>query len=293
MRALQDSMDHDITFLKYQGCGNDFILKDELGIRTTPDSERSALARTLWNRHFWVGSDGILFVESAEGVDGSMRLFEPAGNEADMCGNGLRCVAAFLMAKFAKDEVDVLTKDGIKHVSRVGDEFKVDMGQVRTLRKDLAKYVADKGNPGDSMLRFQVTIGGKQVVASVLNTGEPHIVVVTDGLEGVDMDSIGKEVNADRRRFPEYININLMQVVSPNEVAVRTYERGVFRETMACGTGTTACASAGVMLGLLNGGPVKVHAKGGDLTIELHADGRASMTGPAVEVYEGRVRVKV
>jgi len=286
-------MEHDITFFKYQGCGNDFILRDEMGVPHTPDEERSALAKKLWDRHFWVGSDGILFVEDAKDADGSMRLFEPAGNEADMCGNGLRCVAAFLMKKLGKDEVDVLTKDGIKHILRAGSEFKVDMGPVRTLRRDLAKYVAEVGSPDDSMLRFIVTIRGKQTTASILNTGEPHIVVVTDDLDGADMDAIGKEVNADRARFPEYVNVNLMKVLGPHEVCVRTYERGVFKETMACGTGTTACASAAVMLGLVGQGPVKVHARGGDLTIELHADGTASMTGPAIEVYEGRVRVKI
>jgi diaminopimelate epimerase len=286
-------MERDITFLKYQGCGNDFILKDELDGRTTPDAERSLLAKKLWDRHFWVGSDGILFVEGADGVDGSMRLFEPAGNEADMCGNGLRCVAAFLMKKLGKDEVDVLTRDGVKHIVRRGEEFTVDMGPVRTRRQDLAKYVTDAGAPDDSMLRFPVTIAGAPTMASILNTGEPHIVAVTGDLEGADMEAIGTEVNADRRRFPEYVNINLMKVQGPHEIAVRTYERGVFKETLACGTGTTACASAAVMLGLVAPGPVTVHARGGDLTIELHPDDRASMTGPAVEVYEGRVRIKV
>lgn len=286
-------MERDITFLKYQGCGNDFILRDELDGKTTPDAERSLLARKLWDRHFWVGSDGILFVEDAEGADGSMRLFEPAGNEADMCGNGLRCVAAFLMKKLGKDEVDVLTKDGIKHIVRRGDEFTVDMGPVRTRRRDLAKYVTDAGSPDDSMMRFPVTIAGAPTMASILNTGEPHIVAVTGDLDGADMDAIGTEVNADRRRFPEYVNINLMKVQGPHEIAVRTYERGVFKETLACGTGTTACASAALMLDMVAPGPVRVHARGGDLTIELHPDGRASMTGPAIEVFEGRVRVKV
>ncbi len=286
-------MERDIRFFKYQGCGNDFILKDELDGSTTPDTERSLLAKKLWDRHFWVGSDGMIFVEKADGADGSMRLFEPAGNEADMCGNGLRCVAAFLMRKLGKDQVDVLTKDGVKRIVRRDDQFTVDMGPVRTRRMDLTKYVKDGGAPDDSMMRFPVTISGVPTMASILNTGEPHIVAVTDDLDGADMEAIGTEVNADRHRFPEYVNINLMKVQGPHEIAVRTYERGVFRETLACGTGTTACASAALMLDLVSPGPVRVHARGGDLTIELHPDGRASMTGPAVEVYEGRVRVKV
>lgn len=286
-------MRYDFEFVKYQGCGNDFILKDELGGATTPDEDRSRLAKLLWDRHFGIGADGILFVERAEGADGSMRLFEPAGNEADMCGNGLRCVAAYLMTRLGKDEVDVLTGDGLKHVVRVGGEYSVDMGLVGTSRKDLADYVSDKGAPSDSMLEFPLTVDGRELHASILNTGEPHIVAAADDLASVNMTQMGEAVNKDHARFPKYVNINFMQVTGPHEVKIRTYERGVFGETMACGTGATACGAAALMRGLVQKGPVDVFTRGGRIRIELDPDGRATMTGPACPVFAGKLVVEV
>ncbi|HIJ17475.1 MAG TPA: diaminopimelate epimerase [Thermoplasmata archaeon] len=286
-------MKYDFRFVKYQGCGNDFILKDETSGLRTPDADRSAMAKFLWNRNFWVGADGVLFVEDAPGVDGSMRLFEPAGNEADMCGNGLRCVAAYLMTKLGKEDVDVLTGDGVKHVSRDGEGYRVDMGPVRTLRKDLAGYVAEAGLPEDSMLQFRVDTGSDTVGGSIVDTGEPHIVLFTDALDSVPLVKVGEGVNADKRRFPESVNINYVQVTGQHDISIRTYERGVFNETLACGTGATACACVSLLLGKVQPGPVNVRTKGGMMRIELGPDGRAVMTGPAVRVFEGRLEVEV
>ncbi len=286
-------MRYDFGFLKYHGCGNDFILKDETSGATTPDSDRSAMAKFLWDRNFWIGADGVLFVESAPGVDGSMRLFEPAGNEADMCGNGLRCVAAFLMDKLGKDEVDVLTGDGVKHVVRGPDGYRVDMGLVRHSRRDLSEYVSDQGDPGDSMLEFRVNTGLGSEVGSIVDTGEPHIVLFTDELAAVPMVRVGQHVNSDTRRFPRNVNINYVQVKGPHSISIRTYERGVFNETLACGTGATACGCVSVMLRKVLPGPVDVETRGGVMKIELGPNGRASMAGPAVRVFEGRLQVEV
>ncbi len=286
-------MRRDFSFVKYQGCGNDFILKDEMAGETLPDSERSAMAKFLWNRNFWVGADGVLFVEDAPDVDGSMRLFEPAGNEADMCGNGLRCVAAYLMDKLKKDEVDILTGDGVKHVVREGHGFRVDMGVVRTLRKDLAEYVTDAGLPGYPMLTFRVDTGRGSETGSIVDTGEPHIVLFTDSLDTVSLVKIGEKVNADRARFPKGVNVNYVKVTGDHDISIRTYERGVYNETMACGTGATACGAVALMLEKVRPGPVNVRVRGGMMKIELGPGGKAVMTGPAVRVFEGRMEVEV
>lgn len=286
-------MKYEFRFLKYHGCGNDFILRDEMCGMPTPDADRSAMAKFLWNRNFWVGADGVIFVEDAPGVDGSMRLFEPAGNEADMCGNGLRCVASYLMDKLGKDEVDVLTLDGVKRVSREGEGYRVDMGEVGTTRDDLKGYVTDPGRPGDSMLDFRVDTHSGAEKGSVVHTGEPHIVMYTGSLDSVPLVMIGERVNRDRQRFPKSVNINYVQVTGPHSISVRTYERGVFNETLACGTGATACACVSLMLGKVEPGPVDVRTKGGMMKIELGPDGRAVMTGPAVRVFEGRLEVEV
>lgn len=280
-----------MDFVKYQGCGNDFIIVDEMEDALTPDAERSELAKILCDRHFSIGADGLIFIELAEGTDGSMRLFEPAGNEADMCGNGLRCVASFVGDKCSKDTLTILTKDGAKSISKEGDQFTVDMGPVRSQRMHLSDYVTDAGDPDDSMMDFSVHYGGSSHHASILNTGEPHIVVLTDDLLAVDARSVGADLNSDRERFPKGVNINFVKVDGPDSISIRTYERGVYDETMSCGTGATASAAAVVINGALSGPSVRVATRGGVLTIRLTQDGRAFMTGPASRAFSGSVEV--
>jgi diaminopimelate epimerase len=284
-------MRHTLHFMKYHGCGNDFILVDEMGDHQTPDEKRGALAKILCDRHLGVGADGLIFIELAEGCDGSMRLFEPAGNEADMCGNGLRCVASYLSAKLDKDALSILTRDGVKPVVRSGDHYRVDMGPVRTLRRDLDQYVRDGGQPTDSMLSVPLYGGADSSRVCIINTGEPHIVVFTDDLSSVDVPRVGAELNSDRDRFPLGVNVNFVQVTGPDEIAIRTYERGVYDETMACGTGATACAAASLLSGKADGDHVDVSTRGGVLRIEVRGDGRSFMTGPAIMVYTGSVAV--
>ena len=280
-----------VDFVKYEGCGNDFILVDELGDEQTPDNVRSGLAKRLCKRHLGIGADGLIFLEKAPSADASMRLFEPAGNEADMCGNGLRCVAAYVGELTGKEEMDILTKDGVKHVSRRGEEFTADMGLIRTKRCHLAQYIMDEGDEDDSMLDTIMTVRGQDLRASVVNSGEPHVVVFTDDLESVDVVANGSDLNKDSRRFPSGININFVQVDDTDRIGIRTYERGVYDETMACGTGATACAAAYLLRDGRTEGTVEVRVSGGVLTIQLLSDGRAVMTGPARKVFHGSVDI--
>ena len=283
----------ELVFSKFQGCGNDFIIVDELKGRRTKDSVRSKLAQSLTDRHFKVGADGIIFVERAKGADGSMRLFEPAGNEADMCGNGIRCVASYLSDKLGKNELDILTRDGVKKITMVGDEFRVDMGLIRTLRRDMREYVMDKGKPSDSMLMFPLRTRKGRLNASIVNSGEPHIVVRVSDVDPIDVPALGNEVNSDKKRFPKGVNLNLVEVVGPHDIKVRTYERGVYDETMACGTGATACAAVALLLKWVKPGTVKVHPPGGTIHVEMERSGRAFMTGPARCEFEGSLVAEI
>lgn len=269
------------------------MIVDELESKKTPDKVRSRMARKVTDRHFQVGADGLMFLEGADGCDCSMRLFEPAGNEADMCGNGIRCIAAYMMDKLGTDEVDVLTRDGPKHIVLVRGQFKVDMGLVRTNGSDLKGYISDKGKSGDSMLSMKLKVGSKTYNGSIVNSGEPHIVVRTNDLASLDMKHIGDTANADHKRFPKGVNLNFVQVTGPQSIKIRTYERGVYGETMACGTGATASAAVALILGWVRPGQVNVQTRGGRLVIELDDTGRASMTGPATRVYEGTISVEV
>ena len=282
-----------LDFSKFQGCGNDFIIVDELKGRKTPDTARSKLAKSLTDRHFKVGADGVIFLERARDVDGSMRLFEPAGNEAVMCGNGIRCVASYLADKLGKSKLDILTRDGVKHIVRVGDEFRVDMGIVRTERKDLKAYVMDKGRDTDSMLRFPLSAHAGKLNASIVNSGEPHIVIRVRNVAAIDVRALGEEINADVKRFPHGVNLTCVEVAGPHEIRIRTYERGVYDETLACGTGATASAAVALMLKWVKPGTVKVRPPGGTIEVELDMDGRAFMTGPAQCEFRGKLVAEI
>lgn len=286
-------MRYEFEFLKYHGCGNDFILIDQTDGTRTPDRGRSEVAKKLCDRHFSVGADGVIFIEEAKGVDGSMRLFEPAGNEADMCGNGIRCVAAYLSDRLDKSEVNILTRDGVKHIVKDGKEYRVDMGIVRSRRRDLQEYITDKGRPDDQMKDISVEAGGINFRGAIVNTGEPHIVVRTEDVSSLDVRGIGDRVNKDLSRFPTGVNLDFVEVVNEHELKVRTYERGVYDETLACGTGATAGAAVAIVSGWVRAGTVQMDAVGGCLKIELAEDGRAYMIGPATLVFDGKVSVDV
>ncbi|UCE80356.1 MAG: diaminopimelate epimerase [Methanobacteriota archaeon] len=286
-------MTRRMDFVKYQGCGNDFIIVDEMEGDTTPDDDRSKLAKSLCDRRFGIGADGLIFIEPTRDADCSMRLFEPAGNEADMCGNGLRCVASFISDRIPEPDrnVTILTADGIKEVRKEDSEFTADMGEVRSTRSYLEDYVSDPGSPDDSMLDFEVDFCGCRHQGSLLNTGEPHIVIFTEDVSSIDLVRAGTQVNSNRNRFPAGVNLNFVQTMGACDISVRTYERGVYDETYACGTGATACAAAAVLKGVVTDTRVIVTTRGGILTIELLPDGRALMTGPAKRVFSGNVNL--
>lgn len=285
-------MAQEFRFVKYEACGNDFILRDELEGPTSRDEERSRLAKILCDRHHQVGADGILFVEGATGADASMRHFQPDGSESTMCGNGVRCVGAYVSEKLRRPSVDILTADGVKRVVRVGADYRVEMGRVRTTRADLARFLADPGEPTDSMMDFAIQIPGRALRGSLVNTGEPHFVLRTEDLATEDVGSVGAAVNEDRKRFPRGVCVDFVQVSGPHSIRIRTYESGAYYETMACGTGATASAAVALALGWVRPGAVDVATKGGPIRIEVGPDGEAYMTGPARRVYEGRLAIE-
>jgi len=286
-------MRYDFRFVKYHGCGNDFIIKDELGGNVTPDRHRGKLAAVLCDRHFQIGADGILFLESSKGVDGSMRLFEPDGKEADMCGNGIRCVGAYLCDKLDKNAVDVQTRDGVKHIIRIENQYRVDMGIVRTRRSDLRQYFADKGRPDDSLLDITFDATGRKIPCALVNSGEPHLVVWSKSVEKEDVVGVGDALKRQRSRFPRGVNVNFVEPTGTHKIKVRTYERGVYYETLACGTGATASAAVALIKSWVKPGPVKVQVRGGEMSIELDASGKAFMLGPAVRAFAGQMTVDV
>jgi diaminopimelate epimerase len=282
-----------------QGCGNDFILIDdrEAGI---PEEKKGEIARLLCRRKFSIGADGVLFLcqPTTDAYDVRMRIFNPDGSEAEMCGNGIRCFAKYVYEKgiVRRRSIKVETLAGL-----IVPEVEVDEnGVVTSTRVFMGKPVFTRM---DELFHVNEEIGELKLTS--LSLGNPHAIVFLDSFEQVDVDRVGRAIES-HKAFPNRTNVDFVvrsekkekeekkgkKGKKENEISVRTYERGV-GETLSCGTGSTASVLALNALGYVRKGePVTVHTLGGDLIIEVREEG-AYLTGPAEYVYEGVVEVEM
>jgi diaminopimelate epimerase len=263
-----------LTFTKMNGAGNDFVMLDNRDGSLALD--KAQIAR-LCDRHRGVGADGLLLVEPAQnGADFRMRYFNADGGEADMCGNGARCFARFAQRVSGKTgDVAFETLAGVITAKLFGDVVQIQMSEPHSLR-----------------LNDALDVAGEQLTVHSVNTGEPHAVVFTDALENIDIRKLGAALRYHPHFAPKGTNANFVQQLGPQSIAIRTYERGVEDETLACGTGMVACA---LIFHELTGAaaPVQVKVRGGDtLEIGFVADGAAyrqvTLTGPADFTFDGQ-----
>ncbi len=266
-----------IHFTKLHGNGNDFILIDEYMGEVI--SEKSAFAEKYCRRRFGIGADGVLFLGKSDKADISMRIFNPDGSEAEMCGNGIRCLVKYAFDEgYIKEKASVETPTGVLLISsRIEDRIwvTVNMGKLYFTREKI---------PARGSGEFiNVSMQGYDV--SAVNIGVPHAVIFVDSLEP-ELMSIAAKIRYDPV-FPKGANVNFVLVNSGDEITVRTYERGVEAETQSCGTGSVASAAVANKLGK-TGRKVKVNTKGGKLRITL-TDNEAFMEGTAERVFEGRI----
>lgn len=274
-----------VRFTKMHGLGNDFMVLDLVTqrVKITPK-----LVQKLGNRNLGVGFDQLLVVEppSTPEVDFHYRIFNRDGSEVENCGNGARCFAKFVRDKrlTAKSEITVETANG-RAVLKVLPDKRVEVNMGAPVLAPLSvPFVADEPAP-----IYEIDVEGEIFDISVVSMGNPHGVLLVDDVDEAEVDVLGPMLEA-HPRFPMRANIGFMQVVSPKEINLRVFERGV-GETMACGTGACAAVVAGSLRGLLEM-PVTVHLPGGDLEISWLGEGRpVVMTGPATTVYEGQVFV--
>lgn len=266
-----------IHFTKLHGNGNDFILIDEYNGEVIP--EKSSFARKYCDRRFGIGADGVLYLASSDKADIRMRIFNSDGGEAEMCGNGIRCLVKYALDEgYIKENATVETLAGILYVSSRVDDMtwvRVNMGKPLFAREKIPAKGA-----GDF---FNVALHGYNV--SAVNTGVPHAVIFVDSLE-LDLMSIAPKIRYDAV-FPKGANVNFVVVNSSSEITIRTYERGVEAETLSCGTGAVAASAIAHKLGK-TGEKIKVNTKGGELRITLSKDS-AFMEGSAERVFEGRI----
>lgn len=264
-------------FTKAHGNGNDFLIVDEWDGERVDDA--SAFAQKYCDRRFGVGADGVLFLRQPEETAHDMRmvLVQPDGGEAEMCGNGARCIVRYAVETgYTQDgeAVAVETLSGVREAVCDGDEVSVEMG--------VPSFEAD-----DVPARREVVeeaIEGWEVTA--VNTGVPHAVTFVEELDAVDVNEKAPQVR-HAELFPEGANVNFVER-DDDTFHVRTFERGVEAETHSCGTGAVAVAAVARRLGKTEGDEVRVETRGGPLTVTFDDEtGAAYMRGPAVIVYEG------
>ena len=274
-----------LKFSKMHGLGNDFVVLD--GIRQ-PLSLTPEQLRYLADRHFGVGCDQILLVETAgqPGVDFRYRIFNADGGEVEQCGNGARCFVRFVhdAGLTAKREIRVETQSGIIAPRLEEDgNVTVNMGIPRFLPAEIP-FLGD----GEAVIHA-LEVAGEALEISVVSMGNPHAVQVVDDVDHAPVGTQGPLIE-NHARFPQRVNAGFMQVVGRHAIRLRVYERGA-GETLACGTGACAAAVAGIRRGLLDS-PVRVTTRGGDLTIAWAGPGQpVMMTGPAVTVFSGEIEL--
>lgn len=278
----------EVDFIKYQGCGNDYIYIDCFNSEPA-DTEKSEIALKLSDRHFGVGGDGVVFITSSELADGCMRMFNADGSEGRMCGNAVRCVGKYLYEKrgIVKNNIKVETLSGIKSLDMfvtngIVSSVRVDMGAPAFNPKDIPALLE-----GDRVVGRKVVLDKEREI-TLVSMGNPHCVIFTDNVRNKDIKPAGKIIE-NHRLFPDRINVEFAEIISTNRVRMRVWERGS-GETLACGTGACATVTAMVENGLaVRGSDVTVELLGGELTVNY--DKTVLMTGAATEVFEGKIKL--
>lgn len=267
-----------LTFYKFHGAGNDFIIADNRkGEFTKAASLNQASISALCNRRLGIGADGLMLLENAPDLDFKMLYFNSDGNPGTMCGNGGRCIVAFAsMLGIIEKKAVFMASDGVHQAQIIEAE---DSFWTISLK------MMDTKNP-------VVTPNGYEI-----NTGSPHLVIFHRNIKKLNVVEEGRKIRYSEGYIPKGINVNFVQVINHDTIHIRTYERGVEDETLACGTGTVAAAIAARVHGLKNEDNIyKIHAPGGDLKVSFSISGSSNdiiknivLTGPVRMVFSGTI----
>jgi diaminopimelate epimerase len=287
-----------MRFTKMHGLGNDYVyvncFDEKIG-------EPAELARTVSNRHTGIGGDGLILIGPSQTAEVRMRIFNADGSEAEMCGNGIRCVAKYAyehkLCQVGGDfavpgqqslgaSVSIETGNGILTLGLATDENDkvrkvcVNMGQPTLTPKDVPVNL-----PGEDVVAQPIEVSGRELLMTCVSMGNPHAVFFCDDAAVIDLGVIGPAVE-NHSLFPNRTNVHFVRIDTPSEFTMRTWERGS-GITMACGTGACACAVASVLNGR-QGRVCTAHLPGGDLELNwCEEDNCVYMTGPATEVFDG------
>jgi diaminopimelate epimerase len=278
-----------VKFTKMHGCGNDYIY---VNCFTEKIEEPSVIAKKVSDRHFGIGSDGLILICPSETADFKMRMFNADGSEGKMCGNGIRCVAKYVYDNGMTDKevITVETLSGIKTL-----QLAVSEGRVQAVTVDMGSPVFTPSQipvkcEGDRMINQPVSVGGKEYYITCVSMGNPHAVVFTEEeVTALNLEKIGP-LFENHEIFPDRVNTEFIHVIDEKTIDMRVWERGS-GETLACGTG--ACASVvACVLNHKTEDEVLVHLLGGDLEVRYDREkNTVLLTGPAEFICTGEIAI--
>ena len=277
-----------MKFTKMQGLGNDYVYVNcfEEKIENPP-----AVARYVSDRHFGIGSDGLIMINPSEVADFEMEMYNADGSRGEMCGNGIRCVAkyGYDYGLTEQTQISVDTLGGIKYLDLTVEDgkvvlVKVDMGKPE-LKSDLIPIISEN----EKVIDEPIEVDGQVYHMTGVSMGNPHTVIYVDDVKNLDLEKIGPKFE-NHERFPKRINTEFVHCIDRNTVEMRVWERGS-GETLACGTGACAVAVASILNNLTDT-RVTVKLLGGDLQIEWDQEkNHVFMTGPAKVVFDGVIDI--
>lgn len=273
-----------MKFTKMQGCGNDYVYINGF---TEKIGDKPAFVRAVSDRHFGVGGDGAIFINPSEEADFEMEMYNADGTRAEMCGNGIRCVAKYVYDKGLTDkkQLSIVSFGNIKYV-----DLYVENGLVSSVKVNMGAPILEAGKvPVKSAMSRSIdepiTVNGKEYRMTCVSMGNPHAVIFMKDIANLDIASIGP-LFENHEVFPNRTNTEFVEVIDRTHVNMRVWERGT-GETLACGTGCCATVAASVLNDLTED-KVTVHVSGGEIEIQWdRQENLIYMTGPAVTVFEG------
>lgn len=281
-----------LKFTKMHGCGNDYIYIDGARERI-PAEQKPELVRRLSDRHFGIGGDGVIFINPSDQADFEMEMYNMDGTRAEMCGNGIRCVAKYVYDKGLTDQtqISVISAGRIKYL-----DLHVENGRVSTVKVNMGEPILKaceipvlaEDEKGEVIAEL-IEIEGKAYRMTCVSMGNPHAVVFVEDVQDFPLEQVGPGLEK-HPRFPKRVNAEFVKILDEETIEMRVWERGT-GETLACGTGACAAAVACSLNGLTKD-TVTVKLLGGTLQIQWDkAENRVYMTGPATTVFEGEIEI--
>lgn len=276
-----------MKFAKMQGTGNDYIYVNcfDESIDDPP-----AAAKFLSDRHFGIGSDGLVLILPSDRADFKMDIYNSDGSRAKMCGNAARCIAKYVCDNKMtdRDMISLETLSGIKYINIYKTDGKVTSAQVNMGSPMLKSRDIPALIESDTVISHPLEVGGKVYSVTCLSMGNPHCVVFSENIDSVNIQKIGAEFE-NHPAFPDRINTEFVQPISASHIKMRVWERGA-GETLSCGTGACAAAVACILNGYCKRDTdIKISLRGGKLSVKWSADGDVYLTGSAQTVFTGEI----